>query len=126
MSFGVYVHWPFCLSKCPYCDFNSHVSDGIDQARWRRALLAELAAGRLPRADVSAFHARQMRSFNDAALTAQLTKAWGELREAAADKRAFIAKLKTQLFDELEKSGALNVPLPRPAGEPLHDRKLPR
>ena len=36
------------------------------------------------------------------------------------------AKLKTKLFDELEKSGALNVPLPRPAGEPLHDRKLPR
>jgi len=39
---GVYVHWPFCKSKCPYCDFNSHVRDGIDQARWRRALLTEL------------------------------------------------------------------------------------
>lgn len=39
---GVYVHWPFCKSKCPYCDFNSHVRDGIDQKRWRRALLAEL------------------------------------------------------------------------------------
>jgi oxygen-independent coproporphyrinogen-3 oxidase len=39
---GVYVHWPFCKSKCPYCDFNSHVRDGIDQARWRQALLAEL------------------------------------------------------------------------------------
>ena len=39
---GVYVHWPFCKSKCPYCDFNSHVRDGIDQRRWRKALLAEL------------------------------------------------------------------------------------
>lgn len=39
---GVYVHWPFCRSKCPYCDFNSHVRDGIDQTRWRRALLTEL------------------------------------------------------------------------------------
>ena len=41
-AFGVYVHWPFCLSKCPYCDFNSHVRDSIDQERWRAALLAEL------------------------------------------------------------------------------------
>lgn len=40
---GVYVHWPFCKSKCPYCDFNSHVRDGVDHARWRNALLAELA-----------------------------------------------------------------------------------
>ncbi len=39
---GVYVHWPFCKSKCPYCDFNSHVRDGIEQARWRDALLKEL------------------------------------------------------------------------------------
>ncbi len=40
---AVYVHWPFCLSKCPYCDFNSHVADAIDQDRWRAALLSELA-----------------------------------------------------------------------------------
>lgn len=39
---GVYVHWPFCKSKCPYCDFNSHVRDGVDQTRWRDALLKEL------------------------------------------------------------------------------------
>ena len=41
-GFGIYVHWPFCLSKCPYCDFNSHVRDRVDQARWRNALLSEL------------------------------------------------------------------------------------
>jgi oxygen-independent coproporphyrinogen-3 oxidase len=42
--FGVYVHWPFCASKCPYCDFNSHVrAGGIDEARYLRAYLAELA-----------------------------------------------------------------------------------
>ena len=39
---GVYVHWPFCLSKCPYCDFNSHVRAAIDEGRWRAALLGEL------------------------------------------------------------------------------------
>ena len=49
-DFGIYVHWPFCRSKCPYCDFNSHVRDQVDQPRWRRALEAELAyyAGRVP------------------------------------------------------------------------------
>ena len=40
-GFGVYVHWPFCLAKCPYCDFNSHVSRTVDQDAWCRALLAE-------------------------------------------------------------------------------------
>ena len=39
---AVYIHWPFCVSKCPYCDFNSHVREGIDAARWTRALLADL------------------------------------------------------------------------------------
>jgi oxygen-independent coproporphyrinogen-3 oxidase len=39
---GVYVHWPFCKSKCPYCDFNSHVREGVEQVRWRAALLREL------------------------------------------------------------------------------------
>lgn len=43
-GFGLYVHWPFCQSKCPYCDFNSHVRDQVDQARWRRALVAEIEA----------------------------------------------------------------------------------
>jgi oxygen-independent coproporphyrinogen-3 oxidase len=41
-SFALYVHWPFCLSKCPYCDFNSHVHDHIDHNAWREALVAEL------------------------------------------------------------------------------------
>ena len=41
-GFGVYVHWPFCLSKCPYCDFNSHVRASVDQTRWRAALLSEI------------------------------------------------------------------------------------
>jgi putative oxygen-independent coproporphyrinogen III oxidase len=39
---AVYIHWPFCRSKCPYCDFNSHVRDRVDTARWQQALLADL------------------------------------------------------------------------------------
>ncbi len=41
-GFGVYVHWPFCTSLCPYCDFNSHVADRVDHNRWAEALATEL------------------------------------------------------------------------------------
>jgi putative oxygen-independent coproporphyrinogen III oxidase len=41
-ALAVYVHWPFCRSKCPYCDFNSHVRDGINEARWRAAYVREI------------------------------------------------------------------------------------
>ncbi len=43
MARALYIHWPFCLAKCPYCDFNSHVRVGIDEALWSRALLADMA-----------------------------------------------------------------------------------
>jgi len=44
VQFGVYVHWPFCLSKCPYCDFNSHVRHAaVDEARFARAFATEIA-----------------------------------------------------------------------------------
>jgi len=42
-TLALYVHWPFCVSKCPYCDFNSHVRDTVDEDAWREALLADLA-----------------------------------------------------------------------------------
>jgi oxygen-independent coproporphyrinogen-3 oxidase len=59
-AFGVYVHFPFCAAKCPYCDFNSHVRQKVDEERWLKAALVELTtmAGRLdarPREVGSAF-----------------------------------------------------------------------
>ena len=55
-AFGVYVHWPFCLSKCPYCDFNSHVRHApIDEERYARAFAREIAtsAARVPHREVT-------------------------------------------------------------------------
>jgi putative oxygen-independent coproporphyrinogen III oxidase len=55
-AFGVYVHWPFCLSKCPYCDFNSHVRHAaIDEGRYTRAFAREIetAAARAPSREVT-------------------------------------------------------------------------
>lgn len=46
-GFGLYIHWPFCEAKCPYCDFNSHVSRTIDQNAWRDAYLIELSRASL-------------------------------------------------------------------------------
>jgi len=55
-AFGVYVHWPFCLSKCPYCDFNSHVRHGaIDETKYTRAFAREIetTASRIPGREVT-------------------------------------------------------------------------
>ena len=55
---GLYLHWPYCLSKCPYCDFNSHVAEAIDQSRWLAAYRREIAyyAERLPDARIASIY----------------------------------------------------------------------
>jgi putative membrane-bound dehydrogenase-like protein len=69
----------------------------VSRPAFARALLEEIAAGKIPREEITAFHARQIRSFNDDALSKQLAEVWGEMHESSADKRALMAKLKTQL-----------------------------
>ncbi|MDZ4286901.1 MAG: PVC-type heme-binding CxxCH protein [Prosthecobacter sp.] len=78
-------------------DRSSLIETLASRPSFAQALLKEVAAGRIPRTDLTAFHARQIRSFNDEALTKQLTAAWGELRDSAADKIALIKKLKAEL-----------------------------
>ena len=75
---ALYIHWPFCVSKCPYCDFNSHVRNGVDQTAWREALLADLAheAALLPgRRLGSIFFGGGTPSLMDPATVAALTEA---------------------------------------------------
>jgi len=70
-GFGVYVHWPFCKAKCPYCDFNSHVRASVDQAHWQTAYLAEIdrtASETGPRAVQSVFFGGGTPSLMDPAL----------------------------------------------------------
>jgi putative oxygen-independent coproporphyrinogen III oxidase len=72
---ALYVHWPFCVSKCPYCDFNSHVRSSIDQDEWRDALVADLAyeANLLPgRTLTSLFFGGGTPSLMDPATVAQI------------------------------------------------------
>lgn len=69
----------------------------VTRATWANALLDAMAEGKIPRDDVSAFHARQIRSLDDNELAQRLSQVWGELRDSPADKRELIAKLKREL-----------------------------
>jgi oxygen-independent coproporphyrinogen-3 oxidase len=85
---GLYVHWPFCLSKCPYCDFNSHVRTAVDEARWRNALVAELdhfAALTPGRTVTSIFFGGGTPSLMDPATVAALLERAGLRWRIAAD-----------------------------------------
>ncbi|MDZ4402908.1 PVC-type heme-binding CxxCH protein [Prosthecobacter sp.] len=89
-----------------YRKFATSIMDTlVSRPAFAQAMLAEMTVGKIPRSDLTAFHARQIRSFNDESLTKQLTEAWGELRESAADKKQLIEKVKAQLTpDSLAKA----------------------
>jgi putative oxygen-independent coproporphyrinogen III oxidase len=87
-GFGLYVHWPFCLSKCPYCDFNSHVRAAVDHGRWRAALLSELdhyAADTAGRQLTSIFFGGGTPSLMEPATVAAVIARAGEQWPFAAD-----------------------------------------
>mgnify|MGYP001766381735 CR=1 FL=1 len=88
-GFGIYVHWPFCASKCPYCDFNSHVrAGGVDQGRFAAALTRELEhfAARTPgRTVTSVFFGGGTPSLMEAATVGRVLDAVGRLWSVAGD-----------------------------------------
>ncbi len=88
-GFGLYIHWPFCMAKCPYCDFNSHVSRSIDQKAWLEAYLKELDrnAARTPdRVLKSVFFGGGTPSLMDPDIVATILERVGQLWTPANDQ----------------------------------------
>ena len=115
---AVYIHWPFCLSKCPYCDFNSHVRDRVDAAAWQDALLKELdyMAGKMPQRRVaSIFFGGGTPSLMPPALVAALIERVQTLWPCAPDMEVTLEANPTSVeagkFRELKKAGVNRVSL---------------
>jgi putative oxygen-independent coproporphyrinogen III oxidase len=117
-GFALYIHWPFCKSKCPYCDFNSHVRDGIEQARWRQALLAELdhAAAETPgRRVTSIFFGGGTPSLMDPATVAALidraASRWGMDDDVEVTLEANPTSVESARFAALRQAGVNRLSL---------------
>ncbi|MDB5411366.1 MAG: coproporphyrinogen oxidase [Rhodospirillales bacterium] len=130
---ALYVHWPFCVSKCPYCDFNSHVRDGIEQERWRRALLAELdhyAAETSGRRVDSVFFGGGTPSLMDPATTAALIERiadrWDLVAAAEITLEANPTSVEAGRFRDFRAAGINRVSLGVQALDPASLRFLGR
>jgi oxygen-independent coproporphyrinogen-3 oxidase len=115
---ALYIHWPFCVSKCPYCDFNSHVRESIDQAEWREALLQDLAweASLLPgRRVTSIFFGGGTPSLMEPATAAALIEAaerhWGVDAGAEITLEANPSSVEAARFADLAAAGINRVSL---------------
>jgi oxygen-independent coproporphyrinogen-3 oxidase len=123
-----YVHWPFCVSKCPYCDFNSHVREAVDQDRWRDALLADLAyeAGIEPGRKLgSIFFGGGTPSLMPPATVASIIEAaeahWGFAPDIEITLEANPSSVEAARFADLAKAGVNRVSL---GLQSLDDRAL--
>jgi len=117
-GFGIYFHWPFCLSKCPYCDFNSHVREGVDHARWQAALLTELRtfAARVPgRTVTSIFFGGGTPSLMPpslvAALIAEVHKLWSVAPNVEITLEANPTSVEAAKFRDLRAAGVNRLSL---------------
>ncbi|URW74767.1 radical SAM family heme chaperone HemW [Sphingomonas donggukensis] len=115
---ALYVHWPFCVSKCPYCDFNSHVRDDVDQARFRDALVADL------RHEASVLPGRRLGSIffgggtpslmpphTVAAVLAAAEDAWGFVDDIEITLEANPSSVEAARFGDLAAAGVSRVSL---------------
>jgi putative oxygen-independent coproporphyrinogen III oxidase len=118
LPLALYIHWPFCVSKCPYCDFNSHVRENIDQDAWRDALLKDLAheAALLPgRTLGSIFFGGGTPSLMPPATVAALIEAahrhWPVAQDVEITLEANPSSVETARFADLAAAGVNRVSL---------------
>lgn len=118
MARALYIHWPFCLKKCPYCDFNSHVRDGVDHGLWCRALLADLrheAAVTTPEPLESVFFGGGTPSLMPPALVASLLaeaeRLWGFAPGIEITLEANPSSVEAGKFADLARAGVNRVSL---------------
>ncbi|MEM0988860.1 MAG: radical SAM family heme chaperone HemW [Pseudomonadota bacterium] len=127
-GFGVYVHWPFCLAKCPYCDFNSHVSRQVDHDAWAKALSAEARHMRGltgPRSVNTVFFGGGTPSLMPPSLVAglidQIDAAWGLAADAETTLEANPTSVEAAKFRDYAAAGVNRVSM---GVQALNDRDL--
>jgi oxygen-independent coproporphyrinogen-3 oxidase len=115
---ALYIHWPFCVSKCPYCDFNSHVREAVDQEQWRTALLKDLAyeaqAARGPKLGSIFFGGGTpslMPPHTAAALIEAAERHWGFAPEIEITLEANPSSVEAARFNDLAAAGVNRVSL---------------
>jgi oxygen-independent coproporphyrinogen-3 oxidase len=116
-SLSVYVHWPYCLAKCPYCDFNSHVAEAVPEARWRDAILRELAhyraeTGHLGRARTIFFGGGTpslMSPESAAAIIGAVKRLWGLASHVEITLEANPTSVEAKKFEALRQAGVNRV-----------------
>jgi oxygen-independent coproporphyrinogen-3 oxidase len=115
-GFGIYIHWPFCAAKCPYCDFNSHVRSAVDQTRWLSALRFELqnAARRTTGRTVDTIFfgggtPSLMEAETVAGLVSEVGKLWTLSPHAEVTLEANPTSVEAQKFRDFSKAGVNRV-----------------
>ncbi len=115
---ALYIHWPFCVSKCPYCDFNSHVRDSVDQAQWLDALLADMRyeAGLTPGRTLGSIFfgggtPSLMPPATVAALIGEAEKLWGFAENIEITLEANPSSVEAARFGDLAQAGVNRISL---------------
>ncbi|MEO0643207.1 MAG: radical SAM protein, partial [Pseudomonadota bacterium] len=112
MARALYIHWPFCEKKCPYCDFNSHVRASVDVAAWRAALLQDMRSEHAVAGDetlTSIFFGGGTPSLMPPALVAQLLNEaedlWGFAQDIEITLEANPSSVEAANFAQLARAG---------------------